>query len=134
MDRGDPAGLSAAHGRKFALTLGSAFLVIAGMAWWRGGSTVPLVLAAGSGVLLVCAVLVPHRLGPVHRAWMGLALLLSKLTTPVFMALIFYLVFLPVGLSIRLLGHNPLARDPSDHSFWRDRPENASGSDLRHQF
>ena len=47
-----PARLTAAQGRRFGLTVGLAFLVLAGIAWWRGHPTSVLVLGS-LGTLLV---------------------------------------------------------------------------------
>src|SRR5258707_6130820 len=43
-----------------------------------------VVLGVG-GTLVIAALLVPTWLGPIERAWMGLAHLISKVTTPIFM-------------------------------------------------
>ena len=51
----------------------------------------------------------PGRLGPLYRAWMGLALLLSKVTTPILMAIIYFAVITPIGLLLRVFGRDPLA-------------------------
>ena len=47
-----PTRLSAAEGRKFAFTVGIAFLVLAGISYWRGHTRVPVVLGSLGGVLL----------------------------------------------------------------------------------
>ena len=39
---------------------------------------------------------------------MALALAISKITTPVFMGIMFFLVITPAGLLARLVGHRPL--------------------------
>jgi hypothetical protein len=58
-----------------------------------------LALAFGviSGLLLLAGILIPTWLGPVYRGWMGFALLLSKVTTPIFMGITFFLVMAPIG-------------------------------------
>jgi hypothetical protein len=119
--------LSRAEGRRFGLTVGGAFLLLAALSWWRGGgrSGVAVVLAGVAGLLLLGALLVPASLGPVERAWMGLARVLSKVTTPVFMGVVYLGVIMPVGLVLRTMGRNPLRRRGSAGSFWvaRDRAD-----------
>jgi len=130
-----PARLTPAEGRKFGLTVGAAFLVIAAVLWWRGKpGAVPWV--GGLGALLALAGLViPGQLGPVHRAWMGLALLLSKVTTPVFMGVVYFVVLTPVGMLMRALGKNPLRHPYHDGSFWVVRPAEARRrTDMERQF
>jgi hypothetical protein len=118
---GIPARLSPAEGRKFGLTVGGAFLVITAIMWWRGRhGAVPYV--GGLGVLLVLAgLLVPTLLGPVNRAWMGLAHLISKVTTPIFMGVVYFVILTPIGVGMRLAGKNAMVHVPGDRGFWFDR-------------
>ena len=133
METGIPARLSPKEGRKFGVLVGGVFLVIGGISRWRGHETVPFVLWALGGTLVLGGLLIPGHLGPVYRAWMGLAHLLSKITTPILMGVIYYLVLTPVGAVRRMFGHNSLVR-PRGDSFWIDRPEGKRRGDLKRQF
>lgn len=136
MERGIPAGLTPQEGRKFGLSVGIAFLAIGGILWfWRGHVTVPAVFAALGIPLLLAGIVIPGKLGPVYRAWMGFALLLSKITTPIFMGITFFLVIGPVGLIMRMLGRNPMVRKPDGGSYWVPRAEGPGRrSNLERQF
>jgi hypothetical protein len=132
---GIPARLTAAAGRRFGLQVGSAFLVLAGLAWWRGRVHVCVGFAAVGGLLILGGALLPAYLGPVFRAWMGLARLVSGITTPVFLGIVFYVVVTPVGLVMRLLRASPLPRPGTGSSGWIPRaPEARRGLDMRRQF
>jgi hypothetical protein len=96
--------------------------------------TLATVFLSLTGFLYLAGLLVPGKLGPIYRAWMGFALLLSKLTTPIFMGITFFLVIGPVGLLMRLFGRNPVDHEPRDGSFWVPRPEDKRRSDLKRQF
>lgn len=127
---GIPARLTAAEGRRFGLTVGAAFLVLAALLWWRG-HPLGLRLAGGAGTLLVLAgVAIPGRLGPVYAAWMKLALMLSKVTTPVFMGIVYFVVLTPIGLLRRLFTSRPVRGD----SLWVLRDAGMRASDLERQF
>lgn len=136
MERGIPTRLSPREGRKFGLSVGFAFLVIGGILWlWRGHVNVPAVFAALGVPLVLAGLLIPDKLGPVYRAWMGFALLLSKVTTPIFMGIVFFLAILPIGFVMRLLGRNPMTRRQTDGSYLVVRPTGPDRhSDLRRQF
>ena len=121
MAGGIPAGLSRAEGRKFALTVGAAFLVLAGITWWRDHPLLMRVFMGLGGTLVLLGLVIPERLGPIQRAWMGLALLISKVTTPIFLAIVYFLAIAPIGLGMRLLGKDPLRHKPEDGSFWLSR-------------
>ncbi len=128
-----PARLSAKEGRKFGFTLGMAFLLFGGIAWWRDHETISYALWAIAGLLLVAGLFFPARLGPVQRAWMGMALAISKVTTPIFMGIMYFVVFAPMGSVMRLFGHNSLTTHHGSDSAWVPR---AAGhrSDLERQF
>ena len=127
-----PARLSVTDGRKFGLTVGTAFLVLAAIGWWRGRH-VPVYIFSSVGVMLVAAgVLIPTQLGPVFRAWMGLAHGISKVTTPIVMGVIFFVVITPVGLLMRAFGRNPMRHHAVKGSLWMERSD-ARGS-MTNQF
>lgn len=116
-----PARLSPAEGRKFGLTVGIAFLVITGILWWRGFMTAVPFTGGLGGLLVVAALAIPTYLGPVQRAWMGLAHLISKVTTPIFMGVVYYVVLSPIGVIMRLFGRNPMRHPLSDGGYWVTR-------------
>lgn len=129
-----PARLSPAEGRKFGLTVGIAFLVLASLLhFWRHKETAAAVLGALGALLVLAALAVPTRLGPVQRAWMGLAHAISKVTTPIFMGVVFYLVITPIGILMRLVGRRSLVNRERDGGFWV-APASGGRSDIERQF
>ena len=132
MTQSIPARLTPAEGRKFAFTLTAAFGVLAGVGWWRGSERGALVFGAIAGAFALGGLLVPGRLGPVYRAWMGFALALSKVTTPIFMGIVYFLVITPIAVIRRAVGGNPL-RAQRGASGWVDRHQAPRG-DLTRQF
>jgi hypothetical protein len=133
--KGIPARLSPAEGRKFGLTVGGAFLVITAILWWRGKhGAVPYVGGLGAALILA-GLLVPTALGPVNRAWMGLAHLLSKVTTPIFMGVVYFVVLTPISFAMRLVGRNPMVHPPQGAGFWFERgSEKPEPSRMERQF
>jgi hypothetical protein len=129
-----PARLNAAEGRRFAFTVGLAFLALAALLHWRGRHALPFFFAVLGGSLLVMGLVLPNRLTPVHRAWMALAHAISRVTTPIFMALIYFLTIVPIGLVRRALGWNPLVRPERAGGYWVERPADHRDSDLKRQF
>lgn len=128
------SGYSAAHGRRFALTVGGAFLAIAVVVWWRQHSVAAASLGAIGGLLAVAGLAFPAHLGPVERAWMALAHAISKVTTPIVMGAMYLVVLFPVGVLRRAFGGNPLAHDVREGSYWRARAESARRSSMQRQF
>lgn len=113
---------TAAKGRRFALTLAVAFAVLGTIGYLRHRHATSVVFAALAGVFLLAALFIPSRLEPVERAWMGLAQAMSRVTTPVFMSIVYFVVLTPIGL-IRRLAANPLVHEPVAGSFWVERKQ-----------
>jgi hypothetical protein len=105
--------------RKFGLTMAAALLVIAGIVLLRHkaiNSVLLLVAAAFFGA----AVAIPTMLKPVYILWMRLALVLSWANTRLILLLMFYLIFTPIGLALRLIGKDLLGRriEKGMASYW----------------
>lgn len=128
-----PAGLTAAEGRKFAFTVGIAFGVLGAIVWWREHQRLATVFGSLAAVLLALGVVVPAQLGPVQRAWMGLAHLISKVTTPIFMGVVYFVVITPISLLMGVFGKRPL-RVRTGSSYWQTRAPAEQRSDLTRQF
>ncbi len=97
--------------RKFGLVTGG---IIAGLfgflfPWLLDTSWVywPWTVA---GILVLWGLAAPKTLGPIYRLWMQAGLLLSRVTTPVVLAMVFYLVIVPVAVVMRAARHDPMAR------------------------
>jgi hypothetical protein len=84
--------------------------------------------------LILLGIILPHALVPVHRVWMGLALAISKVTTPVFLGCVYFGIITPIGLVRRWFGYDAIrSRRPGD-SFWVPRDSGQERSDMTHQF
>ncbi len=108
--------------RQFGLVTGL-FLVAVAL-WpllWRGRVRIT-VLVAGCAIILAAAI-APIVLRPLNRAWTMLGVFLGRVVNPVVLAALFYLVFTPIGLIMRLLGKDPLRLrwDASASSYWIER-------------
>lgn len=130
-----PTRLTAAEGRKFAFPVAIAFLALGALLWWwRGHVYVPTAFAIIGGLLLCAGLIVPAHLGPVYRAWMGLALAISKVTTPILMGITFYGVVTPIALVMRLSGRRLMEHAETDRGFWIARDDGGKRTDLERQF
>jgi hypothetical protein len=83
------------------------------------------------------ALLAPRLLYPLNYLWFKLGLLLHHIITPVVLALMFYTVFTPIGLWMRIAGKRPLNLkfEPASDSYWIPRePPGPSAPSFRNQF
>ena len=137
MEAGIPARLSTdprVEGRKFGVQVGAAFLVLAGIAYWRNKHTVSIALGSLGAVLILGGLVAPAAMAPVNRAWMKMAAAIAKVTQPIFLGLVYFLAFVPVSLMMRALGKNPMVRRKNAATFWDARPEGSRKGNLLRQF
>lgn len=127
------ARLTEREGRKFALTVGIAFVVLGTLSALRGHHLPPRIMWALGGGFIAAGLLIPGRLGGLHRAWMALANAISKVTAPIMVTALYFVILTPAGRLMRLLGRNPLQQRERDGGFWIPAATNGR-SDLETQF
>lgn len=118
----DSDSYTPARGRRFAVTLFVAFAVLALIAAWRGRETVMFVFGSLAAAFAISGIAAPGSLQPIERAWMAFAHALSRITTPIFMSIVYFLLLAPVGLIRRATGRNALVRRAKGDSYWVQRP------------
>jgi len=67
-----------------------------------------------------------------YFVWMGLAEAISKVTTPIFLSVLYFIVVTPAGLVMRLFGRKPL-RHGGPAGFWVARAGAGRGT-MHNQF
>lgn len=98
--------------RNFALSFGAMVALLFGLFFpWvlaLAYPTWPWLLWAGFAVWGLVA---PGTLRPFYRLWMQFGLLLGKMTSPVVLGIIYFLVITPTGLIAGLFRGDPMRRD-----------------------
>ena len=127
--------VSAGSNRKFGVTVG---LIAAVLAVWplvRHHHPVRWWLLAVALVLVALGLARPALLEPLNRAWFRLGMLLSSVTNPVVMGVMYFAAVVPLGAFLRLRGHDllRLRRDPGADSYWLPRGRDVEAS-LKKQF
>ena len=128
--------LSFSNLKKFGITMGIAFLVIVLLIFLkhRHANLPFLLLSLG---FFISAVVSPVILKPVYIIWMRFAFILSWINTRLLLLLIFYLVFTPISLILKLLGKDMLERkiDKQSASYWHHRESAVTAAkDYERQF
>jgi hypothetical protein len=97
--------------REFGLTTGAIIAVLFGLFFpWLIEQPIPRWPWIIAGVLAAWGLLAPLTLQPVYRGWMKFGILLSRITTPIIMGIVFFLVVTPMGIVRRLSNSDSLAR------------------------
>jgi hypothetical protein len=114
--------------RKFGLTVGIGFAVLGGLLLWRGRGSYPYFFGLAAALVFLGLAL-PRVLKPLHKVWMGLALVLGWFMTRLLLGLLFYLGFTPIGLVARLFRKPFLRRagHGEQATYWVPRPPDESG-------
>lgn len=114
--------------RKFGITMGVAFLVITLFILIRQGKSI-FPTSIISAVFFILAFIIPNMLKHVYIVWMKLAFILSWINTRLILLIIFYFVFAPIGLAIRLFGVDLLDRriERKKESYWKEKEKHKFG-------
>ena len=118
------------EGRIFALTVAGGFLAVALLAMRRGRDRVEDAALVLSAIGVLAGLLIPGRLGPIKRAWMKLGEAIGYVTTPIIMAILYYVVVTPIAIVRRLAK----ARRPATESGWHLRPPLPPRERMERQF
>jgi uncharacterized membrane protein HdeD (DUF308 family) len=120
--RAGESGVTDAQARKSALVVAAVLMLIAAWNFYRGRTTVVVILASIGAALVIAGLFVPAAARAFHKAWMRLAVLLGHVNSRVLLTLMYYLVFTPYGLVSRLVGRDPLRRRGAcGESYWVER-------------
>jgi hypothetical protein len=122
--------------RSFGLVFAAALLVVAlfplvhgrELRWWA----VALSLA-----FFAAALIRPALLAPLNRLWFRLGLLLGRVTNPLVMGVVFFLVVTPMAVIMRLRRKDPLRLriDRKACSYWIERvPPGPAPASMTNQF
>ena len=105
--------------RKFGITIGVILLIIAGFLFWKEKESFQILLTFGV-TLCILGIAIPFILKPIYWVWMIFATILGWIMTRVILSLLFYIIFTPIGLILRLFGKQfvELRWDKSNDSYW----------------
>tara|TARA_B100000900_G_C20507772_1_gene686640 strand:+ start:641 stop:1054 length:414 start_codon:yes stop_codon:yes gene_type:complete len=71
---------------------------------------------------------------PLNKLWMKFGLLLSLITSPIILGVIYFLIFTPIGIIMKLFGRDELFLKPKKkYTYWQDI-QNKTISNFKNQF
>ena len=106
--------------RRFGLTLATMVAVVFGLLLpWVFSLNAQAWPWLASVVLIAWSLLAPASLGPFYSRWMWLTEGVGRVVNGVVLGLVFFLLFLPLGLLMRVLGRDAMRRkwDESAKSY-----------------
>lgn len=95
--------------RKFGLLTGFIFSALFGVLLpWLFTHPTPYWPWILGSTLAVWALLHPRSLSPVYNLWMKIGHVLGWINTRIILAIMFYLLFLPIAIIMKIFGKDPL--------------------------
>lgn len=129
-------GVKASSNRTFGLVF-TAFFLFLTLIPLRRHHPVRGWAAVLSGLFCLAALAAPAILAPLNRAWTALGGLLHRITNPIILGILFYLVFTPLGWLLRRMGKSVLRSNPEPDaaSYWVVRqPPGPDPASMANQF
>ena len=110
--------------RKFGITVGLVLLIIAVFLFWKEKELYQIFFTVGVALCLL-GIALPVILKPIYWIWMIFATILGWFMTRVILTLLFYGIFTPIGLILRLFGKQfiELKWNEKDNTYWNYRPK-----------
>ncbi len=115
----------------FGLIFAIFFGVIGAVIGWRFDAwMVARVLWIVGGTVGVIYYALPMSQVPIFRGWIHLTFPLSWFASHLILGVTYYLVLTPIGLFMRLLGHDPMSRkiEREAKTYWIERKNAADAS------
>lgn len=97
--------------RRFGITTGLILAALFGLFFpWLLEHSIPKWPWVAAAILIVWALGAPSSLQPVYVIWMKFGLLLSKITSPIVLSIIFVITILPPALIMKVIRRDPMHR------------------------
>ena len=122
--------------RHFGLTTGAIVAVLFGLLLpWLFELDYPRWPWFVGGILIIWGLVHPPSLKPVYYWWMRFGLLLSRVTTPLVLGAVFYLMITPLSLVMRAFGREGMhTKHPSGQRSYRIPSEQPSKGNMERPF
>jgi hypothetical protein len=121
--------------RNFGFVFAAAFLLFGLLPLRHGKPIRPWWLVASAAVLLITLIR-PSLLHFANTIWTKIGLLLGKVVNPIVTALLFFVVFTPIAVVLRLMGKDlmMISFDRGTKTYWSDRQAWNERADMSNQF
>ena len=110
--------------RSFGFVFVGFFLVVGAVGYYKGRELF-WIWPCLSAVVLLITLTVPNALTPLNRAWTKFGLVLHKITSPIILGIMFFVVVTPFALVMRLFGKQflSLKLERNAKSYWITRAD-----------
>ena len=121
--------------QKFGYFFTLVFIIISIYFYFKEISTLFYIFAIISIVFFLITSFRANILKPLNKLWMKFGLILGKIINPIVMGVIYFFIFSPIGILIRLFGRDELGlRIKNKKTYWIKRNKNLQTNSFRKQF
>jgi hypothetical protein len=116
-------GVTVGSDRSFGIVFTVFCAIVAGVQFWYGSTTAAWGWLLAAAMFAAFSLVYSRALRPLNILWFKFGMLLHRVVSPVILGIMFYAVFTPIGLWMRLIGKRPLnlAYDEKADSYWIER-------------
>ena len=123
----DPKLLEIPSNRKFGFFFALIFLLFALIALSKQLTEFFIIFFSLAGVFFLCALMLPNILYPLNKLWLNLGLGLAKIINPLVLGIIFFGLFVPIGMITKLFRRDELTLNfQMKESYWKKRNTQSS--------
>ena len=121
--------------RKFGLFFTFVFAVVAAYFYYSANVRWTYVFIAAASIFLLVTLIKSDALLTLNKLWMRFGLLLGMIVSPIVLGIIFFALFTPIAILMRLSGRDELRlKFRSKVSHWITRNEQIKSESFKHQF
>ena len=121
--------------RKFGFFFTFVFVMVAAYFYYSANVSWAYVFIAAALAFLLVTLIKSDALLPLNKLWMRLGLLLGMIVSPIVLGVIFFGLFTPIAMLMRLSGRDELRlKYAHKASHWILREEPIKSESFKHQF
>jgi hypothetical protein len=122
--------------RKFGLFFTTVLTIAGGYFLTEASNYFAYILGGLAALLLLITLMNSELLLPLNKLWMRLGYLMGLIISPIVLGIIFFVLFTPIGMFMRILGRDELRLKPKPTiSYWKVRSPNEVMEDsFKYQF
>lgn len=106
----------------FGIFFSLIFLFFGGYFIYKSSYILTFISFSFTCIFLIITILRSDLLLPLNKLWMAFGMLLGKIVSPIILGIIFFGLFTPLGIFMRIIGRDELRLKPKDRtSFWKNK-------------
>lgn len=121
--------------KNFGLFFAFIFLLFSVYFWYKNYPWLSIFLLGSAFVMMIIATTKPNILLPLNKLWMRFGLMLGMIVNPIVVGFIFFTIFTPVAIVMRIFGRDELnIKIKNKNTYWVKRDTSLRSNFYNNQF